>query len=104
MVRAQGGDPDAPLRGGGCAEVVIRANQSGTVRRCDAYTIGRAAFVMGAGRARAADPIHHGAGVRVLRKVGDEVRDGEELAILVHADRAVSEAAQLLQSAYAIQG
>lgn len=104
MVRAQGGDPDAPLLGGGCEEVVIRARQSGTVTRCDAYTIGRAAFVMGAGRARATDPIHHGAGVRVLRKVGDEVRDGEALAVLVHADRAVSEAAQLLRSAYAIQG
>lgn len=103
MVRAQGGDPDAPLRGGRCEERLIRASHSGTVSRCDAYTIGRAAFVMGAGRARATDPIHYGTGVRVLRKIGDTVQEGEPLAILVHADQAVSEATQLVQSAYTIQ-
>ncbi|MFT4978083.1 MAG: thymidine phosphorylase [Myxococcota bacterium] len=103
MIAAQGGDLSVPLRGGGCAELPLLAPRSGTVTRCDAYAIGRAAFMLGAGRARAADPVHPGVGLRVLRKIGDPVRAGETLAILLHADRAVGEAAKTALSAYTIE-
>ncbi|MEL6348220.1 MAG: thymidine phosphorylase [Myxococcota bacterium] len=104
MVRAQGGDPDAPLLGAGCEERIVRAKRAGTITRCDALQIGRAAFVLGAGRARAADPIHPGVGVRVLRKIGDDVAAGEALAVLVHAEKGVDEAVAMVQGAYRLDG
>ena len=85
MVRAQGGDPDAPLQGGGCEEAVLVAPCSGTVTACDALGIGRAAFQLGAGRTRADAPVHHGVGILVHKKVGEPVDAGEPLATLVHA-------------------
>lgn len=103
MVRAQGGDPTAPLHGGGCQEEIFRAERSGVLSRCDAYTIGRAAFVLGAGRARAADAIDPGVGLRVLRKVGDAVSAGEPLAVVVHRGHRVGEALDRLQHAFVIQ-
>lgn len=104
MVRAQGGDPSAPLLGAGCEEIVLRAPQSGTVTRCDALGIGRAAFMLGAGRAKAADAVHPGVGLRELRKIGETVQAGEALAVLHHAGASVAEAVQTAQAAYTIEG
>ena len=95
MVRAQGGDPDAPLRGGGCSERVIEADCAGVLAECDALGIGRAAFRLGAGRKRAADPVHPGVGVRVHAWPGDRVEPGQPLLTLVH-DGAGLEAAEAL--------
>ena len=104
MVRAQGGDPHAALLGGGCRETVLEAAQDGTVSRCDAYEVGRAAFVMGAGRLRATDPVHPGVGVRVHAKVGDAVAAGQPLATLVHDDKGLDEASALIRTAIVVQG
>ena len=59
----------------------LRAPCAGVLARCDAWEIGRAAFVLGAGRLRAEEAVHPGVGVRVLRKVGDRVQRGEPLAV-----------------------
>ncbi|WBB77541.1 thymidine phosphorylase [Micromonospora sp. WMMD882] len=78
MVRAQGGDPDAPLPG--AAEVeVVRAETDGFVAAVDAYAIGVAAWRLGAGRARKEDPVAAGAGVVLCRRPGDPVRAGDPL-------------------------
>ena len=95
MVRAQGGDPDAPLLGGGCSERVIEADRAGVLSCCDALGIGRAAFRLGAGRKRAADPVHPGVGVRVHAWPGDRVEPGQPLLTLVH-DGTGLEAAEAL--------
>ena len=92
MVAAQGGDPSAPLHGGGCARIELLAPQDGVVSRCDAYDVGRAAFVAGAGRTRADQGVHPGVGVWVYKKVGEAVTRGEPLATLLHAGVAVEEA------------
>jgi thymidine phosphorylase len=89
MVAAQGGDPAAPLLGGGCARIELLAESDGVVSRCDAYDVGRAAFVAGAGRTRADQPVHPGVGVWVYKKVGEAVTRGEPLATLLHAGVAV---------------
>jgi len=101
MVRAQGGDPEAPLRGGGCAVHEVRAQRSARVTRCDAYAIGRAAFVLGAGRGKASDPVHHGVGLELGAKIGDDVMPGDLLARVHHADRGLDEALALVHEAYA---
>ena len=104
MVRAQGGDPSAPLRGGGCRREVLAARGSGVITRCDALDVAQAAFVLGAGRVRADAEVHFGVGVLVHRKVGDQVVAGEPLATLVHADTGLDAARAHLDKAYELDG
>jgi len=86
MVRAQGGDPDAPLPVPRETEVV-RAERDGYVAAIDAYGIGVAAWRLGAGRARREDPVSPAAGVVLRRRLGEAVRAGEPIVEL-HADAA----------------
>ena len=78
MVRAQGGEPDAPLPTAHETEVV-RADTDGYVESVDAYAIGVAAWRLGAGRARKEDPVSAAAGVVLHKRPGDPVRVGEPL-------------------------
>jgi thymidine phosphorylase len=78
LVRAQGGDPDAPLPAAGEAEVV-RSTVDGYVSTVDAYALGVAAWRLGAGRARKEDPVSAGAGVLLHKRRGEPVRVGEPL-------------------------
>ncbi|HEY8302362.1 MAG TPA: thymidine phosphorylase [Jatrophihabitans sp.] len=84
MITAQGGDPSAPLPTAREAHVVA-APASGVLTRLDALAVGTAAWRLGAGRARKEDPVSFGAGVVMLAKPGDTVREGEPLFEL-HAD------------------
>jgi thymidine phosphorylase len=78
MIRAQGGDPEAPLPVARETEV-LRATADGVVSSIDAYGIGLAAWRLGAGRARKEDPVSFGAGVLLKVRPGDEVRAGDVL-------------------------
>jgi thymidine phosphorylase len=101
MIRAQGGDPDAPLPKAPEAEL-IRAPVDGYVSTVDAFAVGVTAWRLGAGRARKEDPVSPSAGVIVHRRPGDRVRAGDVLlelrtedpsrfpAALAVADTAVS--------------
>ncbi|GAB3295697.1 thymidine phosphorylase [Parasphingorhabdus pacifica] len=102
MIRAQGGDPDAPLPRAEHVEIV-RASSSGTVTGLDAYAVGIAAWRLGAGRSRKEDPVQHGAGVRCLVKPGDHVTAGQPVLEL-HTDTsgAVPAAEEGLAEAIAI--
>jgi thymidine phosphorylase len=84
MIRAQGGDPDAPLP----RAAVVRslpAESSGWVERLDACAVGLAAWRLGAGRARSQDPVSARAGVICLAKPGERVEAGQPLLEL-HTD------------------
>lgn len=78
IIRAQGGDPDAPLPVARETEIV-RAAADGVVQRVDARAVGVGAWRLGAGRARPGDPVDHAAGVEVLVRPGDPVRAGDPL-------------------------
>jgi len=80
-VRAQGGDPDAPLPTPRETHVV-RAEADGVLLRQDALPFGVAAWRLGAGRARKQDPVQHAAGIELHAKPGDEVRAGDPLLTL----------------------
>ena len=92
MIRAQGGDPDAPLPRAPIVET-LTADRDGIITRCDALAIGRAAWRLGAGRATKDDPVSASAGIEVLAKPGDEVRAGDPLLRLHAEDAARLEAA-----------
>jgi thymidine phosphorylase len=81
MIRAQGGDPDAPLPHAKETHVV-HAVRDGVVTRLDAYGVGIAAWRLGAGRARKEDAVQAGAGVRWHVSQGERVREGQTLATL----------------------
>jgi thymidine phosphorylase len=78
MIRAQGGDPSAPLPVARETEV-LRAGEDGVVAGIDALGTGLAAWRLGAGRARKEDPVSFGAGVVLHKRPGDAVRAGEVL-------------------------
>ncbi|WP_432052697.1 thymidine phosphorylase [Streptomyces xiamenensis] len=84
MIKAQGGDPDAPLPVARETHV-LTAPASGTLTRLDAYAVGVAAWRLGAGRARKEDPVQAGAGIELHAKPGQTVRAGEPLLTL-HTD------------------
>jgi thymidine phosphorylase len=81
MIRAQDGDPDAPLATANEVEL-LRANASGVVIGIDAMGMGLAAWRLGAGRARKEDPVSAGAGVLLRKRPGERVTEGEVLAEL----------------------
>jgi thymidine phosphorylase len=84
MVRAQGGDPDAPLPVARDQHTVL-APADGVLTRLDALAVGVAAWRLGAGRARKEDPVQAGAGIEMHAKPGAVVRGGEPLLTL-HTD------------------
>ncbi|MFC8300863.1 thymidine phosphorylase [Micromonospora orduensis] len=101
MIRAQGGDPDAPMPT--AAEVeVVRAERDGYVASVDAYAMGVAAWRLGAGRARKEDPVSVPAGVVLHRRPGDAVRAGDPLYEL-RADDATRIPAALAEAARAVR-
>jgi thymidine phosphorylase len=85
MIRAQGGDPDAVLALGAARETIV-ASESGTVQSIDALAVGRAAWHLGAGRARKEDAVSAGAGVLCLVVTGDRVSAGQPLFELLADD------------------
>ncbi len=105
MVKAQGGDlrviddpralPQAKLK------IVAKAEASGWVTSLDAKLIGQAVVALGGGRKDLTSKIDYAVGVELLKRRGDEVREGEDLAF-VHAsgEGEGREALQLVQSAY----
>jgi thymidine phosphorylase len=77
MIKAQGGDPDAPLPEAAHRLAALPAAADGWVTRLDARAVGVAAWRLGAGRARKEDGVSHTAGVRCLAKPGDHVAAGQ---------------------------
>jgi thymidine phosphorylase len=84
MIAAQGGDPDAPLPS--AREVrTVPAPATGVLSRLDAYSVGIAAWRLGAGRSHKEDPVSPSAGVVLRAKPGDRVTAGQPLLEL-HTD------------------
>lgn len=102
MIRAQGGDPEAPLPVARESHQVL-ADRDGVLAEQDARAVGVAAWRLGAGRARQGDPVQHAAGVRLHAKPGDAVRAGQPLATLLtdDADR-IPRAVEALDGAHRI--
>ncbi len=107
MAEAQGGDASvlrdtsrfAPAAH--CCEVP--AAQTGYIVHMDAEQCGIASVVLGAGRETKDSPIDMAAGIRMLKKYGDAVRQGEPIALL-YTDREekLPEAVRLYSAAITI--
>jgi thymidine phosphorylase len=64
----------------------VTADEAGFVTRMEALPFGIAAWRLGAGRARAEDPVMHAAGIDLHVKPGDEVSAGQPLFTLLGHD------------------
>jgi len=108
MVRLQGGDPNALDHPEQLPTAAIQhplpAPRSGHIAQVDAELVGKACAVMGAGRARVEDRVDLAAGVTDLVKIGEQVEQGQPLAIL-HANNQtrLAEAIQTITPAFVIQ-
>jgi len=81
----------------------LKAEEGGYISSMDAERIGKAAAVLGAGREKAGDPIDYTAGIVLLGKTGDEVREGGTLATLHTSKKEkIPEAAAFLRDAIRI--
>ncbi|WP_301113944.1 thymidine phosphorylase [Microbacterium sp.] len=102
-LRAQGADPDAALPTPN-ETTVIRAERDGVLSRLDAWSVGVAAWRLGAGRARRQDPIDHAAGIELHAKPGDRVRAGQPLMTLgADEDTRFGRAVEALEHAWTIE-
>ena len=84
MISAQGGDPDAKLPVAK-ENLIITAENSGTILSMDAMKVGLAAWRLGAGRSRQGEAVQAGAGIEIHAKPGDIVKQGAPLFTL-HTD------------------
>lgn len=90
MIKNQGGDPtvvDAPEKMGVATySFVLPAKSSGYVRAIHAENVGIAAMLLGAGRKTKEDTIDYTVGVKLHKKVGMTVNQGEPL-VTIYANR-----------------
>ncbi len=105
MVQAQGGDPrvvDEPRRlPQARLALPVPAPEGGYVVAIDGQAVGLAAMALGAGRARKEDLIDPAVGIRLLRKVGEGVRAGDPLAlVLANETSRGEEAVRRVRAAY----
>lgn len=63
-----------------CAELTVK--EDGYIARLDALLIGEASMHLGAGRRQKGDVIDMGAGISLVRKIGDFVNAGDRIALL----------------------
>ncbi|MBK0418989.1 thymidine phosphorylase [Leucobacter sp. CSA1] len=102
MIRAQGGDPDAPLPIAR-ETCVVAAPRAGVVTETDALSFGVAAWRLGAGRARAEDAVAHAAGIELHAKPGDRVVAGQPLfTLFADEEHRFERALEALQGGWSI--
>jgi thymidine phosphorylase len=85
MIKAQNGDPDAPLPTAK-EKLIISAEKSGKLTRMDALKVGVAAWRLGAGRSKQGEQLQLGAGIEIHAKPGETVKEGQALFTL-HTDK-----------------
>ena len=99
FVRAQGGDAEALEDLPVSTEVrEVKSPRDGYVARFAASGIGSAALALGAGRARKGDEIDPGAGIEVLVRAGDNIRQDQPVARL-YGERDAERAGRLVLEA-----
>lgn len=62
----------------------IKAKQNGYINYFNTEDIGVAAMLLGAGRKTKEDDVDHSVGIQLLKKVGDNVKEGDVLAVMIH--------------------
>lgn len=84
--------------------VEVAAQKDGYVNQIKAEEIGKAAMIIGAGRATKEDVVDHAVGIELKKKVGDTVKSGDIIAnIFYNDDKNVANSKKMIQEAYVIE-
>lgn len=106
FIAAQGGDPsliDDPMKLSKAKyKIELEAKESGWVESIIADEVGKAAMLLGAGRATKDSKIDLAVGIVLRKKVGDQVEKGESLATLHSNFENVDEIKKLLYQSFTI--
>jgi thymidine phosphorylase len=100
MVRAQGGDLEAPRAR--AAETAVTADRAGFVEAIDTEGLGWAVIEMGGGRKRLEDRVDPAVGLEMTVRLGDEVRAGDRIARLFAHEKSRESAGRLVAAAVRI--
>ncbi|WP_062513544.1 pyrimidine-nucleoside phosphorylase [Halobacillus sp. KGW1] len=106
LVESQGGDvsmiDNLDLLPKAKYEVAVEAEEAGYIAAIDAESIGIAAMYLGAGRATKDDQINHGVGITLKKKIGDPVKAGEALVVLLSDVETPQDSIDKVKEAYTI--
>lgn len=81
----------------------IFAEAEGYVKKIKTEEIGKAAMIIGAGRAKKEDNIDHAVGINIFRKVGEKVKKNEKIAeIYYNDDKNVEESKTMILDAFVL--
>jgi pyrimidine-nucleoside phosphorylase len=100
MVRAQGGDVDAPRPR--AAESIVASTKNGYVAAIDTEALGWAIIELGGGRKQLTDKVDPSVGLEMRVPLGDEVRAGDALVRLFAPPAKRDHAAQMIHRAITI--
>lgn len=81
----------------------LPAKESGVVASLKADTLGIAAMMLGAGRKTKEDTIDHAVGLKLHRKIGEEIQQGESLLSIYSNEEDISEVVDFLYQGISIQ-
>ncbi|NLP33689.1 MAG: pyrimidine-nucleoside phosphorylase [Clostridiales bacterium] len=107
MVEAQGGDSTVILDTNKFAKAPyqyeVKVTQNGYISHMDTEQCGIASMVLGAGRETKDSVIDYSAGIRMIKKTGDYVKQGDVLAILYASKKELfQKAEEILRKAYTL--
>ena len=107
FVEAQGGDSSFIDGNGSLPQatvmIPVRSKASGRLISCDTEKIGLAVQKLGGGREQLTDEIDPAVGLEICKHLGDDIKQGENLAIIYANDEAKAEIAEkLVLEAYEI--
>lgn len=106
MVRNQGGDdsvvdhPEVLLTAR--YEVTIPAKQSGIIQKMVANDLGIAAMMLGAGRKTKEDAIDYAVGIKLHKKVGDAVQEGDTLLTIYSNQQDIKDVIERIEQSITI--
>ena len=82
----------------------VFSNKEGYVSKIKAEEVGKAAMIIGAGRATKEDEVDHAVGLKILKKVGDKIEKGEKIAEIYYNDaKNVEDSKNMILNAYVLQ-
>ncbi|MGL1892099.1 MAG: thymidine phosphorylase [Spirochaetaceae bacterium] len=108
FIEAAGGDPnvvdDYSILPTAKSSIVVMSTSAGFVNKIEAETVGKAAMVLGAGRATKEDIIDHAVGIVLNKKIGDVVKIDEEIGTIYYNDDTnLEDSINMLLGAYTIE-
>ncbi len=108
LIENQGGNSDAirdiDLLPASDNKAPVELEEKGFVGKLDARKIGRAANLLGAGRSEKEDEIDPAVGIQLERRVGDEVCEGDRVALIHYNNRRnLERTLAMVQEAYEIR-